>query len=87
MKKAKEKKRPVTVFLNDEHFDRLTEICKSRRQSRADFLRGAIKVDKKVPVLRTRPLAGACLERHLKRLQREKRERQKKAGRIKKGRR
>lgn len=66
------KRFPVTVMLSEEDFSRLTQICKVRGQSRADFLRGAIGVHEQVPVIKTRPLSGACLERHLARLEREK---------------
>lgn len=67
-----ERKRPVTVFLDRSDFEKLREICERRGQSRADFLRAAISVAKSVPATKTRPLSGACLERHLARLRREK---------------
>lgn len=78
---AKKDSFPVMVKLSREDFDKLTEICKERGQSRADFLRGAIEVHKKIPVIKTRPLSGACLDRHLARVEREKREKRRKKAR------
>ena len=69
---SKSQRKAVTVFLSLKDFDRLTAICKGRRQSRADFLRGAMEVADKVPNINTRPLAGACLEKHKARLKRER---------------
>lgn len=69
----KPEKLPVTVFLSREDYDRLAAICKERGQSRADYLRSAIKVPDAIPVLQTRPLTGACLDKHLARVAREKR--------------
>lgn len=65
-------KRPVTVFLDKKAFDKLTRLCADRGISRADFLRGAVEVADRVPSMKTRPLTGICLERHKKRLRREK---------------
>ena len=67
-------KRVVTVYLSEQDFARLDSICKAREQSKADFLRGAMQVHRKIPVLNTpRPLVGACLDNHKARLRREKR--------------
>ena len=77
-------KRVVTVYLSEPDFARLDAICKTRDQSKADFLRGALKVHPKIPVIHTpRPLVGVCLVNHQARLRREKRA----ARRAKKGRR
>jgi hypothetical protein len=64
------RRKGVTVFLSMDDYDRLAAICKSRGQSRADFLRAAMQVADKVPSLKTRPLVGACLEKHKTRLRR-----------------
>lgn len=69
------KKHPVTVMLASEDYETLAVICSKRGQSRADFLRGAITVPEAIPVLKTRPLVGACLQKHQDRLKREQSER------------
>ena len=65
----------LSMVLRRTEFDRLTSICKRRGQSMTDFLRGAIKAHRQVPNINTRPLSGACLQKHLDRLEREKRTR------------
>ena len=71
-KKRKPSRKPVLVMLDPEDYDRLAELCRKRGQNRADFLRAAIQVADKVPVINTRPLSGACLERHKAKVRREK---------------
>ena len=68
----------ICILLKPEEHQRLTTICKDRGQSKADFLRAAIEVHELVPVVKTRPLVGACLDKHLARLEREKRDRRRK---------
>lgn len=72
---------PVMVYLTREDFETLSAVCEERGQSRADFLRSALKVHERIPAEKTRPLTGACLERHLARLEREKREKRKRGAR------
>ena len=72
MKRPADKKRSITVFLSEIDFERLDTICKDRSQSRADFLRAAMQIHEQVPMLNTRPLVGACLAKHLKKVEREK---------------
>ena len=71
-KKRKPSRKPVLVMLAPEDYDRLAELCRERGQNRADFLRAAIGAADKIPVINTRPLSGACLERHKARLRRER---------------
>ena len=66
-------KKVVTVFLGQADYDRLTEICESRHQTRADFLRDAIDAHESIPQKHKVKLRGICLERHLDRLKAEKR--------------
>ena len=67
------KKRPVTVFLSLEDYDKLAQVCTANGISRADFLRSALAVHPRIPMINTRPLSGACLQRHKARLAREMR--------------
>ena len=83
MEKSKRRSaRAVLVYLSDEDADRLAAVCKERGQSRADFLRAAIRVADKVPADKTPRLFGACLERHRARVRREKRRAARTAGRA-----
>ena len=72
-------KKPVTVFLRTQEYEALAAICAERGQTRADFLRAAIQVADKVPIIHTRPLSGACLELHKAKVRREKRAKGRKA--------
>jgi hypothetical protein len=64
----------VSMLLNAEDHARLTELCQSRKQSKADFLRGAMLAHEVIPVIKTKPLSGACLDKHQARLKRERAE-------------
>jgi hypothetical protein len=66
-------KRAVTVYLRVEEFEALAALCEARGQTRSDFLRAAIEVADRVPIINTRPLSGACLELHKAKVRREKR--------------
>ncbi len=66
-------KRPVTVFLSLEDYDKLARVCADNGVSRADFLRSALAVHQRIPMINTRPLSGACLQLHEARLAREMR--------------
>ena len=72
-------RRPVMVFLSQEDYDRLTKICESRQQSRADYLRAALTVPSAIPNFNSRPLVGICLDRHRAKLKRERRKAKRKA--------
>ena len=63
----------ISMLLRREEFDRLAGLCKERGQSRTDYLRASLLVPEAVPNINTAPLRGACLDKHLARLQREKR--------------
>ena len=65
----------ISMLLRREELDRLAELSKERGHSRTDYLRAALLVPEAVPVIKTAPLRGACLDKHLARLEREKRER------------
>ena len=67
------KKRPVSVFLRVEEFEALAALCEARGQTRADFLRAAIQVADRIPIIHTRPLSGACLELHKAKVRRDQR--------------
>lgn len=75
-----EAKKGVLIVLSQADYERLTEICMARHQSRADFLRGAMDVHEAIPLVNTRKLQGACLQKHLARLEREKQE--KRTGKV-----
>ncbi len=77
MSMTRENRYPVMVYLSREDFEKLSRVCEERGQTRADFLRSALDVPEKIPAKKTRPLSGACLDRHLARLEREKREKRK----------
>ena len=69
-----EKKIFTSMLLTRVEHDRLNSICKDRSQSKVDFFRGAMQVPDLIPLVHTYKLSGVCLERHLARLKREKRE-------------
>lgn len=68
-----ETKKAVLVYLSQADYERLTEICESRHQTRADFIRDAIDAHEVIPQEHKVKLRGICLERHLDRLKVEKR--------------
>jgi len=70
--KSRPNKRSITVFLDEEDYQVLSRKCQERKQSRADFLRSAVRNSDRVPFLNTRPLTGACLARHLAHLKMER---------------
>ncbi len=72
-------KKGFCILLSWEDHARLDALCRARRQSKADFLRSAMTVAEAVPLLRTKPLSGAALDRHLAKLRRERRRRPKKS--------
>lgn len=66
------KKILVSMLLSAEDHARLSAICEARGQSKADFLRAALEVHESVPNINTRPLSGACLEKHRAKQRRDK---------------
>ena len=68
-----EAKKPVMVYLSQGDYDRLTEICKARHQTRADFIRDAIDAHESIPQEHKVKLRGICLQRHVDRVKVEKR--------------
>ena len=75
MKRGDEKKRrAITVLLSAVDVDLLEKRCAERGQSKSDFFRSAIRHGEELPIVHSKqPLAGACLDKHLARLAREKR--------------
>ena len=80
MIRKRDEKHWVTALLSQKDFDRLDAICQARGQSKADFLRGAMRVHRLVPNINTRPnarnkrLRGAPMDRHLARVEQTKRQ-------------
>jgi len=69
-----EAKKAILVYLSQADYERLTEICTARHQTRADFIRDAIGAHESIPQEHKVKLRGICLERHLDRVKAEKRE-------------
>lgn len=67
-------RRTVTISLTISDHERLDALCKARAQSKADFLRGAMAVAERVPIIKTKPLSGSALDRHKAKVARERRE-------------